>query len=79
MTAYVAAQRPLRGSLRRAKTLAPDGPRPRRTTRSTVRRRLRRDHWELWMAPWASVEEIGGRASVIVSGRVGACRCAAQR
>jgi hypothetical protein len=28
------------------------------TTRHAVRRWLRRDHWELWMEHWASVEEI---------------------
>jgi len=28
------------------------------TTKSTVRRWLRRDHWELWMEHWASAEEI---------------------
>jgi predicted transcriptional regulator len=28
------------------------------TTKDTVRRWLRRDHWDLWMEHWASVEEI---------------------
>jgi len=28
------------------------------TTKSTVRRWLRRDHWGLWMEYWASAEEI---------------------
>jgi uncharacterized protein YjcR len=28
------------------------------TAKSTVRRWLRRDHWDLWMEYWASVEEI---------------------
>jgi hypothetical protein len=28
------------------------------TTRPTARRWLRRDHWDLWMEHWASVEEI---------------------
>jgi IS30 family transposase len=57
LTAYLAEQRHLRGDLRCAKTLtqmaAELG-----TTKSTVRRWLRRDHWDLWMEHWASVEEI---------------------
>ena len=28
------------------------------TTKSTVRRWLRRDHWDLWMEHWASVDEL---------------------
>jgi uncharacterized protein YjcR len=28
------------------------------TTKNTVRRWHRRDHWDLWMERWASVEEI---------------------
>jgi hypothetical protein len=28
------------------------------TSKSTVRRWLRRDHWDLWMENWASVDEI---------------------
>ena len=54
---YVAADRHLRGDLRGAKTLtqmaAELG-----TTKNAVSRWLRRDHWELWMEHWASVEEI---------------------
>jgi hypothetical protein len=57
VAAYVAADRHLRGHLRGAKTLtqmaAELG-----TTRPTVRRWLRRDHWDLWMEHWASVDEI---------------------
>jgi hypothetical protein len=57
VTAYVAAQRHLRGQLKGAKTLtqmaAELG-----TTKTTVRRWLRRDHWELWMEHWASVDDI---------------------
>ena len=57
VAAYVAAQRHLRCDLRGAKTLtqmaAELG-----TTKSTVRRWLRRDHWELWMENWASVDAI---------------------
>jgi uncharacterized protein YjcR len=57
VAAYVAAQRHLRGNLRGPKTLtqmaAELG-----TTKSTVRRWPRRDHWDLWMEHWASVEEI---------------------
>jgi uncharacterized protein YjcR len=57
VAAYVAAQRHLTGDLRSAKMLtrmsAELG-----TSKSTVRRWLRRDHWDLWMEHWASVEEI---------------------
>jgi hypothetical protein len=57
VAAYVAAERHLKGNLRSAKTLtkmaAELG-----TTKNTVRRWLRRDHWDLWMEHWASVEEI---------------------
>jgi len=57
VAAYVAAQRHLRGDLRCAKTLtqmaAELG-----TTKSTVRRWLRRDHWDLWMEHWASADEL---------------------
>ena len=53
VAAYLAEQRHLRGDLRGAKTLtrmaAELG-----TTRSTVRRWLRRDHWDIWMDHWAS-------------------------
>ena len=28
------------------------------TTKSTVRRWLRRDHWSLWMQHWASAEDL---------------------
>jgi hypothetical protein len=57
VAAYVAAHRHLRDDLRGGKTLtqmaAELG-----TSKSTVRRWLRRDHWDLWMDHWASVEEI---------------------
>jgi DNA-binding transcriptional regulator YiaG len=56
VAAYLAVDRHLSDDLRGAKTLtqmaAELG-----TTKSTVRRWLRRDHWELWMEHWASVEE----------------------
>ena len=55
MTAYVAAQGHI--DRQRAKTLtqmaAELG-----ASKSTVRRWLRHDHWELWMEHWASVDEI---------------------
>jgi uncharacterized protein YjcR len=57
VAAYLAVDRHLRDDLRSAKTLtqmaAELG-----TTKNTVRRWLRRDHWDLWMEYWASVEEI---------------------
>jgi hypothetical protein len=57
LAAYVAADRHLNTCGRGAKTLtqmaAELG-----TTKSTVRRWLRRDHWELWMEHWASADEI---------------------
>ena len=57
LAAYVTADRHLRACGRGAKTLtqmaAELG-----TTKSTVRRWLRRDHWDLWMEYWASAEEI---------------------
>ena len=57
LAAYVAADRHLNACSRGAKTLtqmaAELG-----TAKSTVRRWLRRDHWDLWMEYWASVEEI---------------------
>ena len=57
LAAYVAADRHLRASGRGAKTLTQIG-REIGTTRFTVRHWLRRDHWDLWMKHWASVEEI---------------------
>ena len=57
IAAYVAAERHLRGNVGGAKTLtqiaAELG-----TNRNTLRRWLRRDHWELWMNHWASVDEL---------------------
>ena len=57
IAAYVSAQRHLKGDLRGAKTLAQMAAEL-ATTKTTVRRWLRRDHWDLWMEYWASVEEI---------------------
>ena len=57
LAAYVAAGRHLRDHPRGAKTLKQMG-REIGTTKDTVRRWLRRDHWGLWMEHWASVEEI---------------------
>jgi predicted transcriptional regulator len=57
IAAYMSAQKHLRGDLRVAKTLTLMA-KEIGTTKSTVRRWLRRDHWSLWMAHWGSVEEI---------------------
>jgi hypothetical protein len=57
IAAYVGAQRHLRGDLRGAKTLTQMADEL-GTTKSTVRRWLRRDHWELWMENWASADEL---------------------
>ena len=57
IAAYVSAQRHLRGDRRGAKTLTQMA-KEIGTTKSTVRRWLRRDHWALWMEYWASAEEI---------------------
>jgi hypothetical protein len=54
---YVASQRHLRGGLRGAKTLTQMADEI-GTTKSTVRRWLRRDHWPLWMENWASAEDM---------------------
>ena len=54
---YVAAHKHLRGDLSGAKTLTQMA-REIGTTKNTVRRWLRRDHWSLWTQHWASVEEI---------------------
>ena len=54
---YVASQGHLRGNCRGAKTLSQMA-REVGTTKNTVRRWLRRDHWSLWTQHWASVEEI---------------------
>ena len=54
---YVSSQRHLRGDCRGAKTLTQMA-KEIGTTKSTVSRWLRRDHWALWMEHWASVEEI---------------------
>ena len=56
IAAYVSAQRHLRGDRRGAKTLTQMA-KEIGTTKSTVRRWLRRDHWPLWMEYWASAEE----------------------
>jgi hypothetical protein len=57
LAAYVAADRYLNTCNRAAKTLtqmaAELG-----TTKGTVRRWLRRDHWDLWMEYWASADEL---------------------
>ena len=55
VAAYVAEARHL--DQHGAKTLKQMG-REIGTTKDTVRRWLRRDHWDLWMEHWASVEEI---------------------
>ena len=57
-SAYLAAQRPTSGATPKvAKTLtqmaAELG-----TTKNTVRRWHRRDHWDLWMDHWASADEL---------------------
>jgi hypothetical protein len=58
LTAYVAADRHLRAcGGRGAKTLTQMAAQL-GTTKNTVRRWLRRDHWDLWMEHRASVEEI---------------------
>jgi hypothetical protein len=57
VAAYLVEQRHLRGNLRGAKTLTQMAAEL-CTTKSTVRRWLRRDHWELWMENWASVDEL---------------------
>jgi uncharacterized protein YjcR len=57
VAAYVAAHRHLRNDLRGAKTLTQMATEL-GTTKSTVRRWLRRDHWDLWMEHWASVDEL---------------------
>ena len=54
---YVSARRHLRGDRRGAKTLTQMA-KEIGTTKSTVRRWLRRDHWSLWMEYWASAEDI---------------------
>src|SRR5262245_60253412 len=57
IAAYVSAQRHLRGDGRGTKTLTRIA-KEIGTTKSTVRRWLRRDHWALWMDHWASAEDI---------------------
>ena len=57
ITTYIAAQRHLRGDGRDAKTLTQMA-KEIGTTKSTVSRWLRRDHWAHWMDHWASAEEI---------------------
>ena len=57
VAAYVAAQRHLTCDLRGAKTLTQMATEL-GTTKNTVRRWLRRDHWDLWMEHWASADEI---------------------
>src|SRR5262245_37704818 len=57
LAAYVASRRYLRETGREAKTLTQIA-REIGTTKGTVRRWLRRDHWDLWMEHWASVEDL---------------------
>jgi hypothetical protein len=57
VAAYLAEQRYLRGDLGGAKTLTQMAA-ERGTTKTTMRRWLRRDHWELWMEHWASADEL---------------------
>ena len=57
VTSYIATQKHLRKDLTGAKRLAQIAEEV-GTTRSTIRRWLRRDHWELWMEHWASAQEI---------------------
>jgi uncharacterized protein YjcR len=57
IAAYVAAERHLRADLRGAKTLKEMAKEIGMTPR-TVRRWLRRDHWELWLENWPSAEEL---------------------
>jgi IS30 family transposase len=57
IAAYVSVERHLRGDGRGAKTLTQMA-KEIGTTKSTVGRWLRRDHWALWMEFWASAEEI---------------------
>ena len=57
IAAYVSAQRHLRGDRRGAKTLTQMA-KEIGTTKTTVRRWLRRDHWPLWMEYWASAEDM---------------------
>jgi hypothetical protein len=57
VAAYVADERHLRGPLRGAKTLTQMAAELGTTTK-TMRRWLRRDHWDLWMEHWASADEL---------------------
>jgi IS30 family transposase len=57
IAAYVSARRYLREDCKGAKSLTQMAKQI-GTTKSTVRRWLRRDHWALWMDHWASAEEI---------------------
>jgi len=57
VAAHVAGERHIRECGREAKTLNQIA-RELGTSKNTVRRWLRRDHWDLWMEHWASVEEI---------------------
>ena len=61
IAAYVSAQRHLRDDRRGAKTLTQMA-REIGTTKNTIRRWLRRDHWGLWMEYWGSAEEMGEAA-----------------
>ena len=54
---YVASQGHLRGDCRSPKTLTQMA-KEIGTTKSTIRRWLRRDHWPLWMEFWASAEDM---------------------
>jgi predicted transcriptional regulator len=57
LATYVATERHLMGPSGVSKTLTQIA-REIGTTKNTVRRWLRRDHWDLWIEHWASVEEI---------------------
>ena len=57
VTAYIASQRHLKDNGRGAKTLRQMA-KELGTTPSTVRRWVRRDHWDTWMDYWPSADEI---------------------
>jgi hypothetical protein len=57
VAAYLTAKMHLGCNLRSAKTLAQMAAEL-GTTKTTVRRWLRHDHWDLWMEHWASAEEL---------------------
>ena len=60
ITSYVAKNRHIaRGATKNLTEIAHDIG----TSRATVRRWLRRDHWTLWLQEWASAEELFGPVS----------------